>query len=66
MRLVILAMIVANSLQQPLGRGARKKLGKLQLLNVYNYGVKINCCSKAAILRHSLRHEKIYYATANI
>lgn len=59
-RLVILAMIIANSLQQPLGRGSRKKLRKLQLLNVSSYGVRINCCFEAAILRLSARHKKIY------
>lgn len=58
-RLVILTMIIVNSLQQPLGRGSRKKLRKLQLLNVSNE-VKINCCFEAAILRLSARHKKIY------
>lgn len=53
-------MIIANSLQQPLGRGSRKKLRKLQLLNVSSYGVRINCCFEAAILRLSTKHKKIY------
>lgn len=56
-RLVILAMMIVNSLQQPLGGDSRKKLRKLQLLNVSNE-VKINCCFEAAILHLSARHKK--------